>query len=351
MSDELLARLEAATWVPKLTRDGSRRMLEVAGEAARQVLVFALDTGQPEAVGFWRSLQYRYQPRDKHGRLSTSLQKHLVTVAGGRTVKPSKLEAAVEALLTAAPDGVDAARQAILGLGQGVSLAHAHGIYVAVVRKTPAGAQPTSPPHLGGPMPELSVYETVELAIALARLATSKRPSAECDALIARAVRVLALVRAGREKTASAADREVPKPSSSKGPAFTLARAAVKEAWTTDHVSGRGTSIKSGAPAGLELGDPAWWLTQVDEQVMRGDARTAWERRGQATSSPIARCVYRGGDASTRLWLAQLESGGYALLVKLGRTWKSVEGDLDSVVATIPDAWFTQAMPLIESRR
>lgn len=347
---DLEARLTAATWVPKLTRTGALRLLETASGASREVLAFALDTGQPEAVGFWHMLQHRYAPRDKHGRMSVALQKHLVTVAGGRTVRPSRLEGGVEALLTAAPDGVDAARQALLDLGQGVSLAYAHGIYVAVARKAPADAQPKTAPHLGGPMPELSVFETVELAISLARLATSKRPSDECDALITRAVRVLSLVRAGQEKTATTADREIPKPASSKGPAFTLARAAVKEAWTTDHVSGRGTSIKSGAPAGLEL-DAAWWLTQVDEQVMRCDARTAWERRGQKTSSPIARCVYRGGDASTRLWLAQLESGPYALLVKLGRTWNTVEGDLDSVTATIPDAWFARAMPVIQTRR
>lgn len=102
---------------------------------------------------------------------------------------------------------------------------------------------------------------------------------------------------------------------------------------------------------GLELGDHAWWLEQVDEAVMLADARTAWERKGQQTSRPIAHVVWRGGDKASRLWLARLASGSYALLAKLGRTWANSEGDLDAVVGTIPDAWLAKAAPFIERRK
>ena len=348
---DLKATLEAATWVPKVVRDGSLRLLATSREPARALLAGALETGHPEAVAFWQALQNVHLPKDRQARLTTPLQKHLIAVAGARTVRPVKLNATINVLLTAPAEGVLAAEAAVLALGQGISLANAHGIYVSATRKAPLTALPTTPPHLDGPLPELSVYETVELALGLARVATQKRPSAECDALIASAERVLKLARTDTTSTALAADKVIPAPSKPKGPAFTLARAALKEAWTTDHVSGRGTSIKAGVVVGLELGDPAWWLQQVDEQVMRCDARTAWERKELSTSSPIVHLVWRGGDKTSRLWLTRLESGRYALLAKLGRSWTNTEGDLSSVTATIPDAWFARAMAVIESRR
>jgi hypothetical protein len=349
---DLTTALKAATWVPKTMRDNAARLLPTTSSAAHELLAFALATRSTEAVGFWRTLQREHLPRDVHHRLSPAMQRHLVTVAGARTVRPMKLAQAIGAMLSAAgPVAVDVAERALLALGQGVSLADAHGIYVSAARKAPAHAQPQTPPHLGGPVPELSVFETVELAISLATAATAKRPDAECEALIARATKVLALVRAGQATTVSAAERVVPPTSKAKGPAFTLARAALKEAWTTDHVSGRGTSIKSGVAAGLELGDPAWWLAQVDEALMTCDARTAFERRGQNTSSRLTRCVWRAGYDTSKFWLGHLESGRYALLSKLGRAWSSTEGDLDTVTATIPDAWFARAMPVIQGRR
>lgn len=349
---DLKAALSAATWVPKAMRDVTARLLALAPPAAHELLAFALTTRSSEAVAFWRTLQRDHVPRDTHHRLTPALQRHLVTVAGARTVRPMKLAAAISAVLAAAgPTEVELAQRALLELGQGVSLAEAHGIYVSVARKAPAHAQPKQPPHLGGPVPELSVFETVELAIALATIAIGKRPDAECEALVARATKVLSLVRADKAKTISAAQRVVPPTAKAKGPAFTLARAALKEAWSTDHVSGRGTSIKSGVVAGLELGEAAWWLEQVDEALMTCDARTAWERRGQTTTSRVTKCVWRAADETSKFWLGRLESGQYALLSKLGRTLSSTEGDLDSVTATIPDGWFARAMPVIQARR
>lgn len=123
------------------------------------------------------------------------------------------------------------------------------------------------------------------------------------------------------------------------------------EARNIDHVSGRGTSIKSAVSYGLELGDHAWWLIQVDEVIMLADARAACERRNQRTSSPLAHLGWRGGDASGRLWPARLQTRSYALLAKVGWNGSSTEGDLESVVATFPEAWFARAMPVIERRR
>jgi hypothetical protein len=349
---DLESTLDAATWVPRVIRDNTAGLLPTATDAAKELLAFALASGQTAAVAFWRTLVRQYLPRDPHRRLTPELQRHLISVSGARTVQPATLDKAIKAIFSAAgPVAVDAAQQALLQLGRGLSLAQAHGLYVSAARKAPAAALPRSAPHLGGPIPELSVFETVELAIALATIAAAKQPSDEVRLLIERATRVLKLVRTATAQKASRADREVPDTAPKKGPAFTLARAAVKEAWSTDHVSARGTSINSAVVAGLQLGDPAWWLGQIDEQVMCCDARTAWERRDKSTSSPLVHCVWRGGDSTSRIWLGRLESGRYALLSKLGRTWNSTEGDLDSVVATIPDGWFATAMPIIEARR
>lgn len=347
----LQATLEAATWVPKVIRDGTVRALAAAPESAKPLLAFALATGHADAVGCWRALQEFHLPRDLHGRLTVPVQRHLITVSGTRSVQHAKFLDAIETLCSVPAEGVPAAQAALFALGKGVSLAKAHGIYVWATRKAPAEALPTSPPHLDGPVPELSIFETVELALGLARIATLKQPSDECDTLIGQAERVLRLARTGTKAKATPADKEIPKTSKKKGPAFTLARAALMEAWNTEHVSGRGASIKGGVVVGLELGDPAWWLCQVDEQVMLCDARTAWERRALTTSSPIVHLVWRGGDKTSRLWLTRLASGHYALLAKLGRTWANTEGDLSSVTATIPDTWFASAMAVVESRR
>ncbi|MCU0695216.1 MAG: hypothetical protein MUC96_01660 [Myxococcaceae bacterium] len=349
---DLATTLAAATWVPKVTRDGAARRLPTATPSSRELLAFALSTRHAEAVSFWVTLDRQHLPRDVHRRLTPALLRHLVTVAGARTERPARLLHALTAIAAAAsPQAVEAAQAAALLLGRGVSLAQAHGLYVAAARAAPAAALPSAPPHLGGPTPELSVFETVQLAIDLATVASHKQPHPESAALVSRAVKVLGLARAGLAAKVSRPERAIPPTSTSKGPTWTLARAALKEAWTTDHVSGRGTSIKSAVVTGLSLGEPAWWLEQVDEALMRADARTAWERRGQATSSPLVHCVWRGGDARSKFWLCRLESSHFALLSKLGRVWRSTEGDFDSVLATLPDDWFARALPVAQARR
>lgn len=349
--DDLRGRLEGSTWIPKARRDSALRAYDRAGSQARGLLGFALDTAQVEAVGSWVDAVGVLERRDPQRRLTDELLRHVISVAGARSVQPAVLRKAVDAVLAAEPAGLQLARDALLALGQGVSLADAHAIYVSAARKAEKPAWPKTPPHLGGPVPELSVLETVGVALSLARALQAKAPHAEAPKLIALAEQQLAWERGGKQGAEPTRRDDEPKSVSSKGPTFALARAALMEARNVDHVSGRGTSIKSGVVRGLELGDHAWWLEQVDEAVMLADARTAWERKGQQTSRPIAHVVWRGGDKASRLWLARLASGSYALLAKLGRTWANSEGDLDAVVGTIPDAWLAKAAPFIERRK
>lgn len=349
--DDLRARLEGSTWIPKARRDSALRAYDRAGSQERALLAFALDTSQVEAVGYWIDVLGVLSRRDPQRRLTDELLRHAIAVAGARSVQPAVLRKAVDGVLAAAPNGLQAARDALLALGQGVSLANAHGIYVSAARKAEKTAWPKEPPHLGGPVPELSVLETVEVALTLARTLQARAPHAEAPGLIALAEKQLGWERGGKQGAEPTRREDEPKSASAKGATFALARAALMEARNVDHVSGRGTSIKSGAVRGLELDDHAWWLEQVDEAVMLADARTAWERKGQQTSSAIAHLVWRGGDKTSRLWLVRLASGAYALLAKLGRSWTSNEGDLDAVVGTIPDAWLAKAAPFIERRK
>ena len=347
MSDDAL---EAATWIPRRLRDVMLRTLEQSGRQARALLPLALATGTVAGVEFWNELCVSILTKDTERRFSDELLRHAIHVAGAKTAGPPALREALERIRTVTPAELPSAYAALRSLGTGISLAHAHGIYVAATRKAQKASLPTAPPHLGGPIPELTVFETVEVAIAMTRRALEKQPGGEASELVRLAALRLAWERAGAKGTPPATQTEVPAPSRVKGPALRLARAALMEAVNTGHVSSRGTSIKSAVTWGLELGE-VWWLDQLDEALMLADARAAFEKKGQRTSKPIVHLVWRGGDKTTRLWLVRLKSGTYALLAKLGRNWTTIEGDLESVAASVPDAWFARAMPHIQQRR
>ena len=351
-----LELLEQSTWFPKSRREVIKRVFGGAPEPIRAVLPFALATQAPAAVEFWRELAVTYLPRDTNGAMTQPVLEHLITLAGKKTLKPAVLRGATETLLVSSlgPASSAEARAQLLALGQNeVSLANAHGIYISAARKAKKTSLPKSPPHLDGPVPALTVLETAELTIELAEHALQKAPNDEGTKLLALARTQLEWQRAGAKGSPPATtSRSVPPTSKSRGPGFALARAALMEACNVDHVSGRGTSIKTGVQHGLALGE-SWWLELVDEALMRADARSAFERRGQSTSRPIEHLVWRGGDKSTGLWLVRLTGTPkrYALLAKLGRNWTSQEGDLESIAATVPEAWFARAMPIIERRR
>jgi hypothetical protein len=349
---ELARQVAEATWIPRARRDSVMRELGSGlGPKERALLAFALSTKLPAAVDEWGVIARTVLPKDSRVRLTDELLQHALSVAGARTARPVALRKALDSLLTCPDYELPHARNALLALGQGVSLSDAHGLYVAATRKAEKSALPKIAPHLGGPMPELTVFETVEVALSLARLALEKRPSPDGERLVGLAEQQLSWARGGQKGTEPTRRSDEPAPAKAMGPSWALARAALMEARNIDHVSGRGTSIKSAVSYGLALGDQPWWLTQVDELIMLSDARAAWERRNQQTSSPVVRLVWRGGDSSSRLWFARLDSGAYALLAKLGRNWTNTEGDLESVAATIPDTWFAKAMPMIEKRR
>ncbi|MFO0598131.1 MAG: hypothetical protein U0228_22705 [Myxococcaceae bacterium] len=342
--------LEASTWLPKDTRRRVERTATELGPPSHALLEYALSLKVQAAVDTWSDTVRDALRRDHERRVTDELLRHLIALGASKSFGRAKLRAAVDTVLAAAPDDVAAARLKVMDLQAGVSLSNGHSIFVAAARKANKTALKKTP-HLGGPVPELSVFETVEVNLALARLALSKKDDAESRGLVKLAEAQLEWARGGSKGPAPQQKHLVAAPSPAKGPVFALARSALMEACNIDHVSGRGTSIKAAAPRGLELGDHAWWLEQVDEAIMTADARTAWERRGQTTKQPIVKCLFRGGDAKSRVWLALLADGTWALLAKLGKNWQSTEGDAESVGATMPDQWFAAAGPVIAERR
>ncbi|MBL8915160.1 MAG: hypothetical protein JNM17_30935 [Archangium sp.] len=351
-----ISQLDEATWFPKARREVIGRVFNDAPKSLQDLLPFALATKSDAAVEFWRELAVQWLRRDTSGSMTRPVLEHLITLAGKKTLKPAQLRGAIEMFLVSAngPASSADAREALFALGNEVSLAQAHGIYISAARKAAKVSLPKTPPHLDGPIPALTVFETAELTIELAEIALEKKPDAEGKKLVALARKQVAWRRDEKRKLPPPADTRtsVPPTSKAKGPGFALARAALMEACNIDHVSGRGTSIKSGVQHGLSLGE-SWWLEVVDEALMRADARAAFEKRNQKTSKPIEHVVWRGGDKANALWLVRLAATPkrYALLVKLGRNWSTQEGDLESIAATIPEMWFAKAMPIIEKRR
>jgi hypothetical protein len=343
--------LRNAKWLPSARREVLSRALPSATEAGRALLAVALATHSAPALELWGDLVRRVLPADAAKRLTPQGLEHALRVTAKKTVKPAVLRAALDAVRDSSGALLDEARASLLALGNEVSLANAHGIYVAAARKADPGALPKSAPHLDGPVPELTIFQTAELTIALARLALSRAKSDEGLTLLKQAEAQLAWERAVKKKGPAPVQKwTLPGPAKAKGPGFALARAAAMEACNVFHVSGRGTSIKGAVQAGLALGE-AWWLEQLDEALMLADARSAFEKRGQSPSAPVEHLVWRGGDGSARLWLVRLANRQYALLARLGRTWQVHEGDLESVAATLPEAWFARAMPCVERRR
>ncbi len=350
---EVIEALKAATWVPAGSRGRALARATLAGEPERRLLGEVIEARSVAGVECWVDLMVLVLPKDPRRQLDERSLRKALSLAAAKTLKPAKLRALLLAIADASPATLPDARAALLEVDAlvGVSLAKAHGIYLAAARSAPVTALPKTPPHLDGPTPELSVLETVEVAVSLARSSLDREPGHAGEALLALARAELAWVRQGRQGPEPTTWEDEPKTSKAKGRAWGVARAALIESRNTDHVSGRGTSLKSAAVSGMPEGGEAEWLTRIDEAVMLGDARTWWERRNLRTSSPIAKLVWRGGDASTRLWLVQLEQGPYALLAKLGARWASNEGGLEEVCATLPDGWFARAMPHVEARR
>ncbi|MDP2274086.1 MAG: hypothetical protein Q8N23_36030 [Archangium sp.] len=82
-------------------------------------------------------------------------------------------------------------------------------------------------------------------------------------------------------------------------------------------------------------------MAQQLEEQLRG---TMWLPRDRREVMPRGTSI-----KSAVMW--GLELGEAWWLAQLGRNWTSVEGDLESVAATVPDTWFARAMPVIEKRR
>jgi hypothetical protein len=83
----------------------------------------------------------------------------------------------------------------------------------------------------------------------------------------------------------------------------------------------------------------ARFVRKLDEELRRLDVISALGAR-TVPSSSVAQAVYR----AENIWLARLESGVYGLLLKRGRTSTWLEGGLDEMLASVPDAFFEAAV-------
>ncbi|MEZ4322401.1 MAG: hypothetical protein R3F61_33350 [Myxococcota bacterium] len=94
------------------------------------------------------------------------------------------------------------------------------------------------------------------------------------------------------------------------------------------------------------------YLACMDDTLRRLDIVHALAKRKQAASSPVIRAAYRAGDPAsvpagpraTTLHIAELANGTYGLLCKLKGRYRWIEGTREEVLASVPEAQFTDAV-------
>jgi hypothetical protein len=101
----------------------------------------------------------------------------------------------------------------------------------------------------------------------------------------------------------------------------------------------KGVLATEGPRAALAL------LAATDEELRRLDlVQAVRERCERELDATVVSAVLRSGKSGkVQLWLARLTEGRYGLLWKERARWRWTEGDRDTVLGTVPDAFFEAA--------
>lgn len=265
--------------------------------------------GDPDAVNTYCRAVFRRAGSRLEGPIRVTLA-HLVSQ---KRLTPSALFDEVDGLLDRTPEMRLARHRDLRAMGAQPSLATVHSILAGALRKLPAELWPEGPLHRGELRPDIGKANYPVLAALLAdhvEIASHRERLLDC---------------AERE---AAIDRPDMAGSSLRPGVLWVTKALAKKADGDD-------------PA-----NPCTaFLRCVDEGLRKLDVANALEKRKQQPSSPVARAIWRGDDGTkVRIWLAQLEDGAYGLLYKPKSRYAWLEGDRESVLASLPDAWFGEAM-------
>ncbi len=226
---------------------------------------------------------------------------------------------------------------------------------VHTILKTALGAaEPedrTAPPwHLGGPRPVCPAREQIGLALTFARLFEHRVHSANrraFESTLAAVDRYLEGNDDGRSLRALADQK------SGKDLAYGIACNAAGSSATL--ARGKPDLVNSGAQAAaakaVALAPPGprrtALLSALDQQIMRAECEAAFAHARHP--QVVERVLWRGGELKAIHWVARVEGGRCAALVKLvprrPSTW--AEGSLEDVVAVVPAEVFGVAVETV----
>lgn len=303
-----------------------------------------------ETLRAWMGMQLmRAGPNG--ARLTAELRLSLLKSIAARLRTWSGVYVALVKLLELPDEKVPAAVDTLLS-APAARLDNGHSIYLAAARAAAPEMLPRTPPHGGGPMPQITARGYVEVALLLAEHALPHVPQKDQRA----AKQMIALARAALANpslsmiptlvsTAEAAP---------KGAAMRVVRAVLLEARhmiaSPDKVGG---AVRAAAKTTMELAQRPDLLVALDEALCRADCAAALVRHGKNPSAQPVRSLWRGADAKGKAnaWLMALADGRWAVLLKLKSRWNLVEGPPDDVLATVPGERFEEAVRAAQAYR
>lgn len=306
----------------------------------------------PETLRAWAGIQ-QLHAGPNGARLTAALRGALLASIAARLRSWAGVYGQLTKLIALPEDAVPAAVDGLLAAPP-ARLDNGHSIYLAAARAAPPDALPRSPPHGGGPMPQLTARGYVAVALLLA-----ERAAPHVAAKDAKAVRgMLALGKQALEKPNLALLPKLQEHAALKnpGPGLRVVRAVLLEAkHLIDSPDKVGGAVRAAAKTTMQLcqADAPELLAAIDDALCREDCASALVRHGKKTSSPPAHAIWRGGDAKGKAnaWLMTLEDGRWAVLLKLKSRWALVEGAPDDVLATVPAERFEEAVRAAQPHR
>lgn len=219
----------------------------------------------------------------------------------------------------------------------------AHGLYMAAAREVDAAALPKTAVHGGAPTPKPLAPGYLEVGLLLLRELrgdASPAEQKEIDAVLAQL-----------ETVTKVTIGSLPPNATRTSVPLRVLNMVCNEARTVFRAPDKvGSALRPGVKlvAQSMKGDverQRRFLRALDAELVRLDAIASLSRLDRHTSAAVLACPWRGVvEGKVKLWLMRLAGERYALLYKPKHHWDVLEGDRDSVLASVPDALFPGAI-------
>lgn len=223
--------------------------------------------------------------------------------------------------------------------------ANVHPILGHALRAARPEDRPAPPYHLSGPRPRCSGERLVHLALWCAELG---RPYVEPDKL-GDYDQMVALALSREQSAGLELARR------SRG-AFSLSGHALTAAFNRNRPDRMIQSVRSQAVKLVGLlaaaGEALAFLSELDRRLVQAECADALAEHAP-TGVQLGEVLFRGdrGNGTAGHFVVRLANGNCGVITKLKGRWRWNEGDLDSVLATLPEPLFAEAVSLIQPKR